>query len=361
MSAAGHISGAQSAVAPDEQSRASRGCAQGQAHRLALDRAAAIAAAWKPEVAARFQRTLGALTRGIAEAGESNTVWHGGTLNGDGAPVEFTFSTLDDALRYTVEIVGPGIVPAARLDRIGQLLGEIGAPQAGLRLIEDFAALQGQGTLRWGGWLGVRHHPCGDAFKLYAEVPPDAADRAAPLLPDGVEPRLRLAGARQARIAAVGHTLGTDRREVYYALSPGAMTRAELAEMLAPVGLSGRAAALIDAARRLMIGGGRGGLPDIEYGLSLSTRSGGKEPVASLFAFAGELLGGDGIVRMQTLAAAERQGWSLGCYAAMTAPIARRIDRCNHHNVIAVIAGQKPVLGMHFSLSPPLPVPEGQP
>lgn len=342
-------------AASDQQSRAARGSGRGPAHRLALDRAAAIAAAWRPEVAARFAQVLGALTQGIDEADGATTAWHGGTLNGDGSPVEFTFSTLDDALRYTVEIVGAGIGPAARLDCIGDMLGRIGAPPADAGMLDGFAALQAGGTLRWGGWLGVRHHPQGDAFKVYAEVPPEAAERAAPLLPEGVEARLRLSGARRARMAAIGHTLGTDRREVYFALSPGPLSQAELAEMLAPVGLSDRAGALFDAMRAVMIGGGRRGLPGIEYGLSFSIRAGGRDPVASLFAFAGDLIGGDGIIRMQTLAAAGRQGWSLGCYGAMTAPLAARIDRCNHHNVIAFIAGAAPVLGMHVSLSPPLP------
>ena len=54
---------------------------------------------------------------------------HNSRLTGDGFPVEFVFSSLDTAVRYTSEVAGPGLAPGQRFGAraIFWTLGTVGS------------------------------------------------------------------------------------------------------------------------------------------------------------------------------------------------------------------------------------------
>jgi hypothetical protein len=311
-----------------------------------------LLAAAMPDRADAFRRTLAVLTEDILAHPDVVAAWTSSRLNGNGAPLEHNFSSLDQDLRYTVEIGGPNTPPPARLNRAGVLLRRLGAA------VPDLQPVQDGGPLRWGAWIGVRHRSAGTGFKLYAEVPEGSACASALLyrhLPGGLgEPE-----GRVPRLVAVGEASGGQdgRREFYFHLPGLGLSQDALAYLLGRAGLADRVGALAGLIRDAPLAppDGAAVLPDIEVGLSLSTLPGGARPVFSAFAFARNLVGGDGLIRLQALRMAKARSWSLGPYAALTAPIARNALVCSDHNVLAFIAGPAPMLGLHVSLSPPIP------
>jgi hypothetical protein len=115
-------------------------------------------------------------------------------LTNTGIPVEFSWSTRHTALRWTIEVAGPETPKEERLaiacDLAGVEAGWLEKIQAGRHL-------------RYGAWLGGRHHADGDELKVYGEFPTGAP---APLpmhhaALDGLEIQWRIAG-----VAADGTT-----------------------------------------------------------------------------------------------------------------------------------------------------------
>lgn len=328
----------------------------------ALDNAGEVLACAAPDHAGAFRNALAVLMQDITTHPDPTAAWTYSRLNGNGAPLEFTFSSLDDELRYTVEVGGPDIAPERRLERAGALMARLEAGAFARDAVAEMTALQVGGPLGWGAWLGVRHKPAGTVFKLYAEMPATVTPATKARLDDHFGDGPQVPG-RAARLVALGRTLGDDRLEAYYRLDGLGLENSELAAMLAPLGLADRADTLGGLMRSGIFGdaGPRRSLPNVDYGISLSTLPGGKGPVVSVFAFAEDYIGGDGFVRHQMLYTAQERGWDLGAYRALSAPLAAQFRRAAHHNVIAFLVGPDPVAGMHISLSPPAPVIDSAP
>ncbi len=323
----------------------------------ALDHAGSVISAAEPARAVSFRRTLDLLMKDIVTHPNQEAAWTYSKLNGNGAPLEFTFSTLDDEVRYTVEIGGPDLPPVQRLEKAGELLAELGAGAAFGDLIPEMQVIQGATDLRWGAWLGVRHRRNTTEYKLYCEVPSAGSAGAERLVASYLLGAPPGPAGRAPRLVAIGQTPGSGRCEFYYYLPGLGLSRAALGALMAHVGLADRLETLWQLMQdaRLSRPEAAGTLPEIEFGLSVSALPGGTAAVFSVFAFAADYVGGDALVRHQALLLAKRQGWSLGSYTAMTVPIARQTLLCAHHNVMAFIAGPAPVLGLHVSLSPPFP------
>jgi hypothetical protein len=322
--------------------------------RRALEQAGSVLMAAEPARAGVFRRTLDLLMQDILDHAGQEAAWTYSTLNSNGSPLEFTFSTLNDEVRYTVEVGGPDLSPVERLAKVRALLLELGAEESAFAdLIVDLQSLQVGAALRWGAWLGVRHQREMTEYKVYAEVPHGGSIRAEQLVDEylGGPPPGPI--GRAPHLVAVGRSPNSERCEFYYSLPGRGLNRDQLRVIMAHVGRADRLDALWELAQEVRIGGGTDSLPEVEIGVSFSALPGNAATVCSIFAFAGDYVGGDALVRRQALRAAHQRGWSLGAYAALTAPVARRTLRCEHHNVVAFIAGPAAVLGLHVSLSPP--------
>src|SRR5262245_27962380 len=59
-------------------------------------------------------------------AADGERAWSSSRLTGDGFPVEMTFTTADDRLRYTVEPGSAAATPRQRLDTVIQLVNTLG-------------------------------------------------------------------------------------------------------------------------------------------------------------------------------------------------------------------------------------------
>jgi hypothetical protein len=109
-------------------------------------------------------------------------------LTNTGLPVEFSWSSRQSALRWTAEVAGPETPKDARLGIAAELAG-VGT--------EWLAPIQDGRRLRYGAWLGARHHADRDELKVYAEVPAGAPTPAPADHPafDGLELEWRIAAA----------------------------------------------------------------------------------------------------------------------------------------------------------------------
>jgi hypothetical protein len=305
-----------------------------------------------PAAAPAFLDTIDVLLRDAMSHPDQLAAWTTSLLTCTGAPLEFSFSTLNSGLRYTVDVGGPDVAAGERLDRIQSLACSLGWGEQCAALMRQ---LPGPGTVatpRWGAFLGVRHKPhdgC-PAFKIYAEVQPERAMAT----PRDLEEDLRFAPSlfgHDLPLVMVGRSSDTERREFYFDLPKRGLDGDELTQLLAPVGLQDRKDELVDLILSCTLIR-EAGLPLAHYGVSYSVLPGGLEPVMAIFAFAADFLGGDGIVRRQMLIAAHARGWTLGLYPYLTEPMARRFFRSSYHTMVSFMVGRPPIAGLQVCVSP---------
>lgn len=259
-----------------------------------------------------------ALERVAASRWEA-VAWSFSTLTGTGFPVELSFASERDEVRYTTEVAGPEATPDERLERALEVLAALRAelPADGVAVA---GTLQSLGELRYGCWLGGRHGRDGDAYKLYVEVPKGTRVPVAA----GARPDARLVPRMVAFDAA------TKSVEVYY--RPWRIENLADAPLPPPLGeLLQRAGALVAAiARRPRDRVLRG--PN--WGCSIATSDSGDPRAATLFTFARRLLGDDAAIRSRLLQVAATKGWTLPHYEHATTHLQTRRAPPTWHGLV---------------------------
>ena len=329
-------------------------------YKEALERAVAILTEKYPDRGQRMRKTLDLVTQDIVTHPDPARAWSYSCLNGDGSPVELTFSSLDDDVRYAVEVAGPDVFAEDRLGKVSRLLSTL-APEASFaEIVTEFEKMQAGATLRWGAWLGIRHKSDREEYKIYAEAPKSGSSGAEELIARYLGDRPSLSGDRQAQLVSVGQTLGSARREFYFELSGFGLEEEEIAHLLHRFDLQqqqGDLLALMRGLRKVLFSTDNDSspLPNAEYAFSCSVLPGGKQPVLSIFTMAGDYLGGDALIRYALMVTGYKRGWPFETYSILTEAIGRQVERCAHHNVIAFIVAPNAETGLHISLSPPFP------
>jgi hypothetical protein len=303
------------------------------------------------DLRAKASQSLDRVLDTIRSSSQSKA-WQFSLLTKSGFPLEFTFSSQEEGLRYTVEVASPEVPASERLSRTLKLLAVLDLlPLSGV-LLDRISQVQASGSLTWGAWLGVRHRINGDRYKLYAQLPESAIVDS--LVQDylGEEPLLdRLIPV------AIGHEFGSSRTEFYFRFDRPGLEYWEIAHLLHRFNLGHRGTDLFNLIQEIR-GDAPPALPAITYGCSIAVSDRDEPAILSIFTFAGTLLQSDAKIRKQILSIAERRGWNFQNYAALTESIADLKDESLYHNVIAfVIAPQgEPIL--HISLSPPSAIAE---
>ncbi|MEF3306573.1 hypothetical protein [Paenibacillus sp. GYB003] len=327
----------------------------------ALNRALAHYRRESPLPAARAAAALARLLAGVSASSSPEAAWRFSALTADGFPVELGFASTGEAIRYTVESAGPECGPADRLDRalaaVAGLTGEAfaGCPPAHLKPhLERLRHIQSAGRLAYGAWIGGRHGPDGDAFKLYAEVPAGGSPTADAWVRDLLG-RAPLLTARSPVLRMIGLDLATGRLEFYFradGLQPW-----EIHRLTGRVGLADQAADLLDLVEALAGRSAAQRLPFTRAGFSVSVMPGSSAfpAVFSLFGLARTAIGPDGLVRRRLLDAAERRGWPFRHYAAVSAPLAGRTDSRppTRHGMLSFVAAPGVPPQLHIGLRPP--------
>lgn len=250
--------------------------------------------------------------------------WSGSKLTGDGFPVEVSFCTDDDRLRLTVEPGQADLDPRKRLGTAAGVLQQLGSPVPDDALAA-FQAVQRQGSLKYGAWIGCRVSPEGTAFKLYVEMPDGHPENlfVSPLtLPD------RVVTARM-----VGCVPGSQSLELY-ARVPSLEPR-HVPAVLAPAGFESRAREVLDFVSESYGYSISGRLPGPSVGVSYRI---GPPPTArvTLYFFARALWGSDARIRRRFLETAAARGWNQDAYARVTAPMAARESWQTFHGLLGI-------------------------
>lgn len=314
-----------------------------------LRRALQVAANCWPDEAQRAAATLPLLLAGWLSEREEREQWQTSHLTEDGFPVEFTFTSSGGGLRYTVEATSPNHAPAARLDETLAALGRLGALPIPAAAAFPWRQMQASGALRYGAWVGVRHHGRHDIYKLYVEVPRDA-DALARSYVEGWLGRFPTIQGRPILLRMIGYYPHSGEIELYFRVLH--MRSWELRALLSPIGLEARQDELLNA---LQLAYGRPiwyEMPGATFGFSYALRS-GQPAVFSLYTFARTMFGGSARTREQTLHFSRQCGWDLNCYAEMSAPLASAGGRSNAHGMFGLAVGAEGPPQMHIGLRPP--------
>ncbi|GGV07074.1 hypothetical protein GCM10010260_50900 [Streptomyces filipinensis] len=266
--------------------------------------------------------------------------WRRSLLTPERFPVELSVSTASPRTdRYATEFVSPARPPGTRLAAGLERLARIGLPPPHAQLTALLLDAHRRHPVVWGTWLAGRHDTRGDRFKLYAEVPKAAAvpvERAV----------ARLIGARpfplpEARLRLVGIDLTTGAVECYHRV--GRLTVADL-RLLTPRDLDPGQECLADAVRDLLGRPAVDELPGFNVNVSTAPRA------LSVSAPARSWLGTDPEARTRLLDHAQRHGFDLRRYAALTAgsPLTHR----NRHGMLTVTAQSGPAAHLTIGFSP---------
>jgi hypothetical protein len=278
------------------------------------------------------------LLAGVRASVWPEVAWSFSRVQPGGCPLEITFSTASEAVWAVAEIAGPEMPESQRLARAALLLEGLGQPLPPARLAE-LGLLQGHSpsALRWGAWLGARHAPTGDRYKLYAEVP-DGETGESFLRRHAAHPGDDLRLGRRAHLNSVGAD-ATGRIEIYYGVH--GMAAGDLARLLACAGQHERAREVLDLLDQLANGRAEVALASSTWGFSLSASPGGELDAFTFYKPATHFLGGDRRVRdrLLTLAGPAR----LRTYRQITRNLTGRpgdAPLCNLLLAVIAVAGR---------------------
>jgi hypothetical protein len=271
-------------------------------------------------------------------------------LTHTGAPLELAFVSHSGALRYTVE---PGSHPGQALRHALALMTRLGCALPDEDLLRRLSDWQQAGALRFGAHIGGRHDDGGDSYKLYAEIPIEAAaDAEARGIAMLGRPPVLTDPDRAARPVLVGINPATGDHEIYYRVEN--LHPAEIGTLMQRIGLNDRAAevrAIVAATQRIPP---RHAMPGRTWGFSYAVTA-EREPIFSLYSFARTLFGPDGRIRDGVLALAQRFGWDLGAYAELSAPLRDSRSFTGRHGLFGIVVAPGSPPGAWIGLAPPTP------
>lgn len=312
----------------------------------AIERFLTIAEATSPG-ATRARRSLDTLLRWVATVDDP---WRGSTLSMPGFPVETAFSTVDDALRYCVEIADPRSDPRHRLTTAADLLTQLSPVAIEPDLLTRLVKLQSRCSLKYGAWIGGRHDAVGDRFKLYAEVPADAKC-------DADDWYTELSGSRhnvteQTRVEMIGYDVAARRIEFYR--RGRNLVPASIREAMSHLNLKSEADAMFDLLRRAYRFSLAGRLPSSDCGYSESISLDKGPTFFSLYFFARSMFGGDGNIRANVLRLATEFKWDLAAYERTSEPLVGVVGPVTQHGMFGLTIGPQSRLAMTLGLVPPV-------
>ncbi|QZT37173.1 hypothetical protein K5X82_18405 [Halosquirtibacter xylanolyticus] len=284
---------------------------------------------------------------------DTNDSWTYSFLNRTGAPLEYSFNTMSNDLRYTLEVGKPQLSPTSKLSRIEDLLEQLEFSWSKSEVELYMEKLQQYQRLEWGAWFGVRHGKGKTEFKKYAEIP--SLGKVNDFLLKKYLPEFLRSEQSLATPVMLGNKLSSERCEIYFDLNHRSITVSDLRQHLAYVGLEHRTEVLMELVKSFLFrkeSEDTEYLPEAQWGFSYSVLPDSKHAAFSLYAMTTGLYGGDGFVRQQFLENSLTQGWDAKLYAELSAPIGRWGLRSGYHNMISFVISEHDS-GYHLSLSPP--------
>jgi hypothetical protein len=285
-----------------------------------------------PRATAQAETALREALGGIRASSWPEVAWCFSRINGDGFPIEFTFSSAQPELRYTTEIAPPEV---SEQDRWQYAWRWAGGPAFGSPPTSLVSGCQ-SGNLRWGAWVGGSHSESQDRRKVYLEASTNTATqtfRDVPIVP-GAE--LRFVGIDSA---------GTN-PEFYFRRD--CLAPADVGRVLWQLGWGGCFTPICEAISATVP------WPTNEY--LLPTSSGFSIAPAralTVYTYARCLWGSDASIRHHALELATKNSWDFRLYDAVTKPLEHRDSYLTYHGILAwIVAPGRPV-EVRISVRPP--------
>lgn len=295
-----------------------------------ISRVLELARAKLPRSVAEAQLALKGALEGVSRSRWPEVAWCFSRINGDGFPLEFTFSSAEDGLRYTVEIAGPELGESHRLAAALKWAGWETLPSATARWLKSWPA----DPLRWGAWGGGFHSETGSRRKIYLEVPL------------GAELPSRAAILPRASWRFIGLTHGGQECEFYFRKDQ--LETAEVGRLARELSLRECFAPLCEQVAATLPWPIQSRLLPTNAGFSLAPGR-----ALSLFTYGTCLWGGDGSIRRHLLELAAKNGWDFRLYEEVTRPLEHASGPRTSHGILAWIAAPGRPVELRISVRPP--------
>ena len=121
--------------------------------------------------AAQAKVAIHRLLQSLMQSTWPEVAWLFSPLTPNGFPMEFAFSSAEEAIRYTTEIAGPEISECKKLQMAIKLVEALEEQAFDEHLRHYLMSVQDSAQLDYGAWVSGRHCESGDRYKLYVEVP----------------------------------------------------------------------------------------------------------------------------------------------------------------------------------------------
>ncbi|HEX8354983.1 MAG TPA: hypothetical protein VF611_18905 [Pyrinomonadaceae bacterium] len=309
-----------------------------------------------PAAAARMGEALPILLRPLLADADDPVRWGLSLLTDGGYPFEFTFTTSNDGIRYTLEIAPPRQSPGSRLTQALRVLRELGCESFDEEGLAFLRQVQAGGNLRFGAWVGMRHNEGGSTHKVYAEVPPEGEAAAMEFLNSRLRRPVGVAG-RFINLQMIGWQPATGGLEFYfrvYELRPW-----EMAALMHPLGLESSDKAVFELLQTVHGRPIHQRLPGPVCGFSYTLSPDGGDVAApsprtfTFYTLSETMFGDDAKARRKLLRYFDGLGVDMDFYAEMSAPAALRPGRRTHHGMFGVTVGEGVAPVSHIGLRPP--------
>lgn len=260
-----------------------------------------------------------------------------------GFPIEMAFSSADPSLRYTVD---PGLIDPQAQDRLWAALG---APPCPSDFLQTVRRLQDGRPLRFGAFIGVRHRPDRDRFKLYCEIPEAAATEAETAVAN-ILGRPRAVPNRRQRVEMIACDPSSGRIETYSRIEN--LEPHDLSALLWRVDLTARQRDLMQMLAASYPYPLQRALPGSVFGFSYALEPGAPSAF-TFYGYARTFFGGDVRIRAGLQKLCREQGWSLPFYDVLSAPLTADDPVTTAHTMFGVVMVGAAPAQIAFGLSPP--------
>lgn len=306
-----------------------------------------IAGEFFPEDKVNLVKNLSYLLQPFLKNVSDLPAWHLSRLTSRGYPLEFAFTSANDGIRYTLEIAPPSREIPERLLQLRNVLQslDISVDETRFDLLSDW---QAKGTLKYGGWLGVRHR-CGHTqHKIYVEIPPESSERVY----DYINPYLALPIPCK-NLSMIPKMVGvypeTGALEFYFNVMN--MCPKDMVSLLSPLQLASRAQEILTHLQGVYGKPMFNQLPGPLFGFSYTLQS-GSATTFTFYTFTRVLFGLCGQhTRHNLLRYYSALNLDMSYYEKMSDPAHRKQNK-NYHGLFGLSISGEQALISHIGLSP---------
>ncbi|HTE24175.1 hypothetical protein [Flavitalea sp.] len=299
----------------------------------AIDRVLGIFGETNAEPALRAAYSLSGFLWPLQESIWPEIKYSFSRLTGDGFPVEFTFSSVTNAISYTTEIAGPETGEAKKIEIASALLQRKSNALPPVSISTTISKLVQQPTLTYGAWMAGRHdNGKTDRFKTYLEVTETCAEIGASFLqrflPDFSVMKRQHFSLRMLSANSTGKI------EYYFRLS--SIDVWQLLYLMRCLGFAEQGKELLEFVGLLSKRKFDKSFIGDSLGFSVALDEVGLPEAITIFTFNYKVFEpGDPCIRNSLLRYSDWFGWDFGIYAQITEPLANKTGRLTNHGLVA--------------------------